>query len=213
MVTARYFLLVELGMIPGVRPQLLENRMASNLGRRCSICSDPARRKAIDAELIAGTTVAATYRLFAPSMGFSEASIYRHARHRHDPAQPLGVQAPDGESPADNARVLVKVQRNLLSMLDRAQQRNDDKLAVLAGDRLRALVHESNELLGFTPAVYSEELDSAKAFIRSIADVAEVNPDIIANLAAGYDAINDSTTARELTAMSEYFTRKNKNKI
>ena len=60
--------------------------MAHRLGRPCSICAAPATRAVIDAELGTGSTVSQVIERWAAEFGFSPASAYRHARHRHRPA-------------------------------------------------------------------------------------------------------------------------------
>ena len=179
--------------------------MTTPRGRRCSICNDSARVQAVDAALIAGNSVAEVVRLFSEPMGFSEAAAYRHARHAHEAQVALSVPLPDGERPVDNARVLVRVQRHLLAMLDRAEAKNDDKTAALAGDRLRAIVHESNDILGFTPKSYLDELDGAQSFVRSVARLARADPTLASQVASGFRSLGDLDNADDLDALAQYY--------
>jgi len=170
-------------------------------GRPCSICSDPATKKAVNAALLTGDSVADVYRSYGEPFKLSEAALYRHARHAHDPKSPLSIPLPEGESPADNVRVLVLVQRSQLAALTRADARGDEKTSALAADKLRAVTRELLDA-GVTGDHVAGAVTAIDDVSNAIRRAARNRPDFALELAAAARELRDEVLATEAEALS-----------
>jgi hypothetical protein len=173
-------------------------------GRNCAICSDPARRAAVDGALLSGSTVAEVARLYQSTFSFSVAGLYRHSRHVHDAAVALSVPLPEGEAPADALRVLVAVQSSQLRALERADRAGDDKLSASAADRLRAVTHELVDVAGIDANRVSETASAHSGFISSLRRASLNRPQLAIDLAAAFREVGDEGNADPLDALAAY---------
>jgi hypothetical protein len=180
----------------------------AKLGRACSICSDPARRAAVDGALLAGSTPAEVARLYKDTFDFSMSGLYRHARHAHTPSVALSVPLPEGEAPADALRVLIAVQSSQLAALERADRAGDDKLAASAADRLRAITRELMDAAGIDAANIADTVAVHAGLITGIRRAALKRPELARDLADTFREVGDPGNADALDALATYaFTR------
>jgi len=159
--------------------------------------------RAVDTLLFTGSTVAAVHASLGEALGVGLSSLYRHARHRHDPTSAVSIPLPAGEAPADALRALLAVQTSQLAVLDRADAAKDAKTSAVASDRIRAVTHELVDLAGIDAAAVSSSLDAAESIVRSIRKIALRDTAAVYDLADLFREVGDHINGDELVMLAD----------
>lgn len=180
----------------------------------CSICRDPARRALIDGELKVGTRPADIFRKFAPTMGFSQSALYRHARG-HQRRTSTGARWVDGESTlGDLISDLGRLRRGLLATFAEATAQGNDASANRAAHEAHSIAATLLKT-GIEDDAVAEDLAVLDRLRAAMHRATLTRPDFAHELAEAARDVRDEGLATDLDdlAMSavNYLTTKNSN--
>lgn len=171
----------------------------STTGRPCSVCRSASRQQ-IERELATGTQ---TFRAVARQHSVSRSSIARHVQAHLSVAEREQVREVSPAPALDLAAALLDVAEHARDVRHDADQRGDDKTALMAGAReVQARVALADRL-GISTADAMSEIADARDLAHAALLVLQTEPGAIEPLAAALEQLGRTAWARDIRARAE----------